>query len=142
MNETFKNAKVGSRVWSFTHGWGIVIKKFNFGINHFKLVVKFDLTDLKEEYRDDGRADIAENQTLFWDEVKFQTPERSVKQIKVSGWVVGILHPSTTYCKNNKWFWTDSNFEFKFLSPTEPENIYTNQVSFPVRGFLAQDEDV
>jgi hypothetical protein len=54
--------------------------------------------------------------------------EREVKQVQVHGWVVGVQN-------------SDCLFEFRFLSPTEPKNLYTNQVSFPVRGFLANDED-
>jgi len=54
--------------------------------------------------------------------------DKEFKQVQVHGWVVGVQNPGKL-------------FEFRFLSPTEPKSIYTNQVSFPIRGFLANDKD-
>lgn len=117
----FKDAKIGDKVWSFHYGWGVVRSKENNTLEIFFEVgiVRF--------YWDDGRANsLDKNPDLFWDEIKYKIPQKPIKSVSVSGWAV------FTY--------TDGIFSFKHLQPDAPENIYTNQISFPVKGFLKLEE--
>ena len=73
----FRNAKVGDRVWSFTHHWGTIIEtdgSLDKTID-YPLLVKFD-NDIVSRYTIDGKYNKDDTYpTLFWDEIKFEVPE-------------------------------------------------------------------
>lgn len=74
MNRTFENAKIGDRVWDFSYGWGNIISvtkgyPFPIGVNfsngktfYYKFNGNYNDTDI--------------NPRLFWDEIKFEIPEK------------------------------------------------------------------
>lgn len=70
----FENAKVGDRVWSFTEHWGTVDEiKFD---EKYYLLIKFD-NGRVDSYTFDGRSRLSDTfPTLFWDEIKFEIPEK------------------------------------------------------------------
>lgn len=71
----FKNAKVGDRVWFFEHGWGTIINIFY--EKEYPIIFKSD-TDKICNFRFDGRRDISDiNPSLFWNEIKFEIPEKT-----------------------------------------------------------------
>lgn len=90
MNETtFENAKVGDRVWDYYYKCGKVRElKQDILIVDFKLPYGariFSYLGHEQGYFKGVR-------TLFWDEIKFETPPRPKRKVKkkIEGWV----HPS------------------------------------------------
>ena len=72
----FRNAKVGDRVWDFLKGWGTVIDTS--WDEDYPIFVKFDYEEFKTCFTYKGFADADDkNPTLFWDEIKFEIPEKS-----------------------------------------------------------------
>lgn len=70
----FKDAKVGDRVWSFANNWG-TIKKIELA-SDYPITVKFD-NNITMSYTSDGRYnEYNVSPTLFWDEIKFDIPEK------------------------------------------------------------------
>lgn len=71
----FRNAKVGDRVWSIRHCWGTIVEiNPNYGC---PLRVEFDKCDGLTSFTMDGKEYVDDiNPTLFWDEIKFNIPER------------------------------------------------------------------
>ena len=89
---TFHNAKVGDRVWDYLYGWG-TIKKTNFDID-YPILVKYDNEDNHESFTYEGFKNlIYKNPTLFWNEIKFETPEKpfnlenELKQLEIKEFV-------------------------------------------------------
>lgn len=74
----FRNARVGDRVWSFTHHWGTIIEtdgSLDKTID-YPLLVKFD-NDIVSRYTIDGKYNKDDTYpTLFWDEIKYEIPEK------------------------------------------------------------------
>lgn len=70
----FRNAKVGDRVWHIRKGWAVIAyidKSSTFSINvRFKDGMSTSFTIDGKEYSSDI------NPTLFWDEIKVNTPEK------------------------------------------------------------------
>lgn len=76
-DKMFSNAKVGDRVWDIRKGWGTV-ECTDFGPD-YSLRVEFDEFDDggDETFTIDGKYLFHDkNPTLFWDEVKFDVPEK------------------------------------------------------------------
>ena len=70
----FKNAKVGDRVWFFEYGWGTIVNMF-YG-NEYPIVFKSD-TNRFCNFMIDGKRVVNDiNPSLFWDEIKFEIPEK------------------------------------------------------------------
>jgi hypothetical protein len=78
MKEIFRKAKVGDKVWSVAHGYGIVLS-IKRGANNYPLRVQFNL--YKHTYTYTGKDKICNAfQTLFWQE--FEIPkEASIKPL-------------------------------------------------------------
>lgn len=72
----FRNAKVGDRVWDFVWCWG-TIEEICLG-NKYPLAVKFDNNGIKGKYKLNGVYDAMSdtNPRLFWNEIKFEIPEK------------------------------------------------------------------
>ena len=76
----FYGIKVNDKVWSFEFGWGNVIE-----INKdlmYPIVVGFYPSEYRETYDYNGRSMDKVNQTLFWDEIKFDIPEKPKIKLK------------------------------------------------------------
>ena len=70
----FKNAKVGDRAWFFEYGWGTIVNMF-YG-NEYPIVFKSD-TNRFCNFMIDGKRVVNDiNSSLFWDEIKFEIPEK------------------------------------------------------------------
>ena len=79
---TFSDAKEGDRVWSLTEGWGTIIDHF-LSRTEYPLTVEFENGELKT-YTLWGRFRVKDlNPTLFWDEVKFEVPEKPLPKLEV-----------------------------------------------------------
>ena len=84
---TFTDAKVGDRVWSLTEGWGTVTARFR-SYTEYPLTVEFENGEHKT-YTLWGRFRIKDkNPTLFWDEVKIETPVKPLPQLEVDAKVL------------------------------------------------------
>lgn len=79
---TFSDAKAGDKVWSLTHGWGVVTARLE-PHTPYPLAVEF----VDRSYRTYtlwGLLHFTDfNPTLFWDEVKFVTPEKPMPALQV-----------------------------------------------------------
>ena len=74
-DKIFIDAKEGDRVWDFLFGWGTVIGIYE-DENHLPIEVMFEFEDRTHSYGLDGKRYAARNQTLFWDEIKFEIPKK------------------------------------------------------------------
>lgn len=72
----FRNAKVGDRAYDILRGWGTIVE-----INEdreYPIVFVADV-DSFCTFTFDGKRDVNDKiQTLFWDEVKFEAPEKPI----------------------------------------------------------------
>ena len=75
----FNEIKIGNRVWSFEYGWGTLIEKMR---GEYPLAIKFDKLNYIINYNMNGTKRTSENQTLFWNEIKFDIPERPKIKLK------------------------------------------------------------
>lgn len=83
---TFSDAKVGERVWSLTEGWGTIIERSR-PYTRYPLTVKFE--NITHSYTLWGRFRTSDhNPTLFWDEVRFEIPEKPLPQLEVDAKVL------------------------------------------------------
>lgn len=74
MNRTFENAKVGDKVWDFIYGWGNIINVIE--DSPFPIMADFG-NGRTISYEFDGKSyDTDINPRLFWDEIKFEIPEK------------------------------------------------------------------
>jgi hypothetical protein len=81
MKNTFENAQVGDRVWSIRYGWGTI----NIIKDH-KIYVVFDHLNRPRIFTSQGKLyDDDLNPTLFWDEVKFDIPQKPIKMKLIHG---------------------------------------------------------
>jgi len=71
----FENAKIADKVWSIEFGWGKIINIIK--NSTYPLIVKFNKNSSIITFDLDGKyTKIAINPTLFWDEIKFEIPEK------------------------------------------------------------------
>lgn len=78
---TFKDSKVGDKVWSFRMGYGVIIK-IRKGVD-FPVIVEF-VDGIRESFTYDGRYDFKDlNPELFHSEVKFEVPPKPLPELKV-----------------------------------------------------------
>lgn len=83
---TFKDSKVGDKVWSFRMGYGAIIE-IRKGDN-FPIIVKFD-GDAQDSFTYCGRYLIEDtNPELFHSEVKFEVPPKPLPDLKVDAKVM------------------------------------------------------
>ena len=105
MSETFKEAKVGDKVWHSAFGWGSITEKDIFSSNKFRTDFEF----YAGWFSLDGKGNSDKYQTLFWDEVKIIPPPRPKRKVKkvieaVDWSRAGIVYPRD--CKTN-FQWND-----------------------------------
>jgi hypothetical protein len=90
----FSNAKVGDRVWSFIHGWGVIIKVGR--SSDFPIYAEFSTAndDGYESYSYEGRSLLSDyHPTLFWDEINFTIPSKPKAKWKL---INGVKIPNIT----------------------------------------------
>ena len=76
----FEHAKVGDQVWSYTNGYGIIIKITG---GDFPINVRFDDGRGQNYFTIDGkRFKTDENPILFWDKIEFEIPEKTLPNIE------------------------------------------------------------
>lgn len=70
----FRNAKVGDRAYDILRGWGtiVAIKQDS----EYPICFKADIDSFCTFTFDGKRADIDISPSLFWDEIKFEVPEK------------------------------------------------------------------
>lgn len=92
--EDFKDAKVGDKVWSFRNGWGVI----DYVDAEEELALRVDFKDVRNWYDLKGREHALSNQVLFWDEIKYEIPERPKRMVKKKyrGW----LNINSVRCDN------------------------------------------
>ena len=89
----FDEIKVGDKVWSLLHGWGTVVKLYKgyFEVN-YKYINGFDFYTLDGKYvRNNNMAQI-----LFWDEIKFEIPQKQKIELKESKYRVDVDYNKIT----------------------------------------------
>ncbi|MFR4518588.1 MAG: hypothetical protein ACLT40_01345 [Fusobacterium sp.] len=69
-----RNAKVGDRVWDIIYGWGNIISV----IKNYPFPIAVDFSNGKTiSYKFNGKNNDTDiNPRLFWDEIKFEIPEK------------------------------------------------------------------
>jgi hypothetical protein len=82
----FNEIKIGDRVWDFVYGWGEVVSFID--DEDCPIAVKFNNTI--ESYTLDGRPDKKSNQTLFWNEIKFEIPKKSKIELRENKYIIDL----------------------------------------------------
>ena len=90
----FRKARIGDKVWDYTKGWGIISNDCLIQNNRdFPVIVEFK-NSTKESYSFDGKKHYEDlNPSLFWDEIKFEVPEKpfnlenELKQLEIKEFV-------------------------------------------------------
>ena len=93
---TFETASIGDQVWCVSLGWGSIIN-----IDHGKgypICVEFDSGKF-EYFTMEGQLYTGDcNQTLFWDEVKFEVSTKPLPKLNkddcVEVWSTNTLNPT------------------------------------------------
>jgi hypothetical protein len=81
MKNTFENAQAGDRVWSIRRGWGVITH-----VSTNRICVKFENLDWDYIFTACGKDSAKDlNPTLFWDEVKFDIPQKPIKMKLIHG---------------------------------------------------------
>ena len=81
----FDGIKKGDRVWDFRYGWGTV-KSIN--AEEYPIVVFFPEFGYHKSYDFNGKTCKYLNQTLFWDEIKFEVPKKPKIKLKEDKYVI------------------------------------------------------
>ncbi len=90
----FDGVKIGDKVWSFEFGWGTV-KELIYN-SPYPIGVVFD-NEQYETFTLDGKVEKSCNQTLFWNEVKFEVPKKTKLELKEYKYLVDLSN-----CKISK----------------------------------------
>jgi len=72
----FRNAKVGENVWDFIYGWGTIVEVYDITKFIYPIEVKFDNGKIIFYTLDGKYNDTEIYPRLFWDEIKFEIPEK------------------------------------------------------------------
>lgn len=93
---TFTDAKAGDRVWSLTHGWGVVTARLA-PHTPYPLAVEFEDRSYRT-YTLWGLLHFTDhNPTLFWDEVKIEAPEKPMPHLEVDTKVLVWVRPELKF---------------------------------------------
>lgn len=83
MTTTFETAKVGDKVWSMAFGWG-EIERIETSITFYPIDVYFPSVIETFPYTVDGKEyPDSTYQTLFWDEVVIEAPQKPLPRPEV-----------------------------------------------------------
>jgi hypothetical protein len=81
----FDGIEVGDKVWDFTYGWGIVA---NVDSTHEYPIQVIRENVSQDYYTLDGKPLVNHNQTLFWNEIKFEVPSKPLPKLVVDAKVL------------------------------------------------------
>ena len=88
----FNGIEVGDKVWSFEYGWGEVV---SVDTDIKEIMVAFNVcNDAIYDFKGIKVDEVEANQTLFWDEIKFEAPKPpkiSLKENKIKIKLEGVL---------------------------------------------------
>ena len=128
---TFSDAKVGDRVWSFNEGWGTIKNRYSPNTT-YPLKVEFE-SGVYRTYTLWGLIFFTDqNPTLFWDEVKFETPEKPMPALKVDAKVFVWGHNGMKYKRHLSHIGEDGNLyafnngQTSFTGEGDPETGVTS----------------
>lgn len=102
---TFKDAKMGDKVWDFRYGWGYV-----FSINEYTYPLNVSFGMHHAAYLVDGYSSrFDKNPSLFWDEIKFEIPTTPLPNLIVDTKVLVWSHvlngsTNTNIIKSKRYF--------------------------------------
>lgn len=106
----FSKAKVGDRVWDFIYKWG-TIKDIDLDVpndNCMTMFINFD-NGVEVRYNLNGEKEYTLGvQTLFWDEIKFEIPE---KPFDLEAELKKLEIKKFEYGKKNYYLYWNSTFE-------------------------------
>ena len=144
--KAFEDAQVGDRVWDFLCGWGTIIN-----INKdegYPMKIKFDnYRNRYETYTLDGKNYVENNPSLFWNEIKFEIPEKpfdlekELKKLEIKDFIVEEFNYNLYWCNKSKkiecnyGYWSENplaiyfteNSVKKFMGKIEDEKITKEQ---------------
>ena len=97
MTTTFETAKVGDRVWSMEYGWGEIVPTTAGETDTIKVMF---IDGPSSTYTLEGRRlfthmrpRCSANQTLFWDEVVIEAPQKPLPVLEVDAKVLVWFNP-------------------------------------------------
>ncbi len=99
--QDFSKDKIGTPVWDFNYGWGNIT---DIDDGMYPIGVSFVNCNFRQ-FTDDGREDINRNQTLFYDEIKFEIPLKPLPKLEIDTKV--IVWDDDEHTKSKRYF---SNF--------------------------------
>lgn len=108
---TFETAKVGDKVWSVEYGWGVI--RHTTYTQAAPILVVFNITDINNKYRQNGKRLYSENQTLFWDEVEIEAPQKPLPDLEVDTKVLVWNDPSDKHNRHFSHFGAGCVWTFK-----------------------------
>jgi len=96
MKMYFDGVKVGDKVWDFQYGWGEVI---SFWENNGMMLVNFN----KHEawYNLNGVRESNTNRILFWNEIKFEVPQKPKVELKEGTFSINFQSDNIINYSNN-----------------------------------------
>lgn len=119
----FRKARIGDKVWDYTKGWGIISNDCLIQNNRdFPVIVEFK-NSTKESYSFDGKKHYEDlNPSLFWDEIKFEVPE---KPFNLKEFLKEHLEPKEFEYNEKNYFlyWSVREEEFDFSYASFHKNI-------------------
>jgi hypothetical protein len=80
MKEMLKNAEIGDRVWSVLSGWGTLVR-IDEG-EDYPFVVKYSDCSCRKYDEYGKRLNNDLNPELYWSEIKFETPKKSLPDLE------------------------------------------------------------
>lgn len=83
---TFETAKVGDKVWSIEYGWGVIQSTSHTYTN--PILVRFAEDDYMSFKLSGSQFHEYRHQTLFWDEIKFEAPQKPLPDLEVDAKVL------------------------------------------------------
>ena len=111
---TFETASIGERVWYVLLGWGTIINVFH--EEDYPIAVEFEFGDIETFTKAGREYSDTSNQTLFWDEVKFEVPTKPLPKLNkddcVEVWNANTVDPTITYKRHFSHFEDGSIFCF------------------------------
>lgn len=112
MTTTFEAAQVGDRVWSIERGWG-VIQSLGGG-ETYPIIVEFQ-NERSLSYTLGGKRLIThDRQTIFWDEIEIEAPQKPLPNLEVDAKVLVWNDPSDKHNRHFSHFGVGCIWTFKY----------------------------
>ena len=100
----FDGIEIGDKVWSFEYGWGTVVD-----ILSDSFYVEYNKYEDSVNYDFNGIRNLNKNQTLFWNEIKFEMPKKPKIKLKyesINKYIKNGIYsePVNTYEQLNRFY--------------------------------------